>query len=155
MSFFRAFLLWALMVAVPFQAYAAASMLRCAPGASTAGQLADAGTRRIADTRRVSEGVHAVHEVHAVHAGHADHAHAAHRQHSPSVDADAHDRDGTKSTHDEDGHACGTCGACHAVALIGVLPPMAPAARVPADLGETAPRVATRTPRVPDKPPRG
>jgi hypothetical protein len=152
MSFFRAFLLWALMVAVPFQAYAAASMLRCAPGASTAGQLADAGMRHIADTRRVSEADHAVH---AVRAGHADHAHAAHRQHSPSVDADAHDRDGTTSTHDEDGHACGTCGACHAVALIGVLPPMAAVMRTPADLGEPAPRVATRTPRVPDKPPRG
>lgn len=140
MSFFRAFLLWALMVAVPFQAYAAASMLRCAPGGSTAGQLADAGTRDMADTRRADRLAA---------------AHSAHGQHSASADADAHHHEGTTSTHDESGHACGTCGACHAVALIGVLPPMAAAVREPADLGEPAPRVATRTPRVPDKPPRG
>lgn len=131
MSVLRAFLLWALMLAVPFQGYAAASMLQCAPGPSRP----------------------AAAKVPLAHAAPDHHAHAQHA--AASADAGA-----THGAHDHasaDGkaaHSCGTCGICHAVALIGMPQLLASGDLPPADLAEPAHAIATRAPRVLDKPPR-
>lgn len=128
MSLLRVFLLWAIMVAVPFQGYAAASMLQCQPGA----QLTSMG---------VAAGAHGdEHDSH--HAQTADNAQGA-----TASAQDLHD-------HADTLHKCSTCGTCHAVALIPEPPWRAPGALPPADLADPARPVPTRAPRVLDKPPR-
>lgn len=134
MSLFRALLLWALMLAVPFQGYAAASMVGCAPGLSP-GVVALA----MAPTADMASDDHHAHGQHADHAADATatpdlHAHAA-------ADGDAP-------------HKCGICGMCHAVALVGVPLACALGDLPPADLAGSAHPVATRAPPVLDKPPR-
>ncbi|KQP22713.1 hypothetical protein [Pseudorhodoferax sp. Leaf267] len=125
MSSLRTFLLWALMLAVPFQGYAAASMLGCAPGSSPVAASMDA----LADD------------------------HAAHGHHAAQAPADAavHDHG---AVHADTGHTCGTCGICHAVALVGPPAWGAAQPLPPADLGEPARPVATHVLRVLDRPPR-
>lgn len=124
MPLLRAFLLWALMVAVPFQGYAAASMLQCKPGA----QLT---------VMQVAGGAHA-----AEHQGHD--AHDA--QASTAQGQGAHE-------HADPLHKCSTCGACHAVALI-TEPTWRASVLPPADLADSLHPVLTRAPRVLDRPPR-
>lgn len=125
MSLLRVFLLWAIMVAVPFQGYAAASMLQCQPGAPL-----------------TSMGVAA--------AAHGDehHPHDAHDAQAATAAAqDLHE-------HADQLHKCSTCGTCHAVALIAEPPWRAPAVLPPADLADPSRPVPTRAPRVLEKPPR-
>lgn len=129
----RAFLLWAVMLAVPFQGYAAASMAFCAmqeqPAVAAASSHGDA------------------------HAG--SHDHGAH-QHLAATDS--HAKDDGHDGHDHTSgtaHKCGTCGACHAVALTSALPVLEAHGLPPADLAEPSSAIATVSPSVPDKPPRG
>lgn len=91
MSCFRALLLWALLLAVPFQGYAAASMAFCETEQSAAATATQADPHQhsstvVPDTARFNV---------------VDDEIAAH-----------HDGDSGIA------HKCGTCGACHAVALI-------------------------------------
>lgn len=135
MSRFRVFLLWALMLAFPFQGYAAASMAFCATGPADAVAVAA-----------------------AVPGG--SHDHAAHH-HAENVESAAQAQPDSAAHHavaePASTHKCGTCGtggACHAIALIDTLPAVACLAvsqAGPAVTGDALPSVA---PRVPDKPPR-
>ena len=91
MSCFRALLLWALILAVPFQGYAAASMAFCEF------EHSEAATVTQADPHRHSNTV------------------MPHTARFSVLDDDA------AAHHDDDSgsaHKCGTCAACHAVALI-------------------------------------
>jgi len=136
----RLFVLWIVMFAVPFQAYAAAAMVFCGPGHD--GALAVAATAAPA----------AAHQAHGD--GHADHHHheAAAQDAGPS--ADDHGA-GTTAHADPDGmHKCGTCGACHATALTSTLELIVFQGLPRADLIEPASTVATVAPRLLDKPPR-
>ncbi|WP_230682815.1 hypothetical protein [Variovorax paradoxus] len=136
----RLFVLWIMMFAVPFQAYAAAAMVFCGPGHD--GALAVAATAAPA-------GAHQAHGD-----GHADHHHheAAAQDAGPS--ADGHGV-GTTAHADPDGmHKCGTCGACHATALTSTLELIVFQGLPRADLVEPASTVATVAPRLLDKPPR-
>ncbi|WP_230559085.1 hypothetical protein [Variovorax paradoxus] len=136
----RLFVLWIMMFAVPFQAYAAAAMVFCGPGHD--GALAVAATAAPA-------GAHQAHGDR-----HADHHHheAAAQDAGPS--ADGHGA-GTTAHADPDGmHKCGTCGACHATALTSTLELIVFQGLPRADLVEPASTVATVAPRLLDKPPR-
>ncbi|MDM0074493.1 hypothetical protein QTH90_08875 [Variovorax sp. J2P1-59] len=134
MSRVRVFLLWLMMLAVPFQGYAAASMALCgtpepvmevAMAASHAGPSAHAGSHE-----------HAVHHHDA--ASHADEGSSAKTSHA----------------HSDTSHKCSTCVSCHAVALTTDAQ-VAPAHVLPqADLAEPASAKARFASRVPDKPPR-
>lgn len=124
MSLFRAFLLWAVMLAVPFQGYAAASMAFCA---SEQPQPVAVATS-------------------ALHA-------SAHGHEAATPDAGLHHADHAAS-HGDAAHKCGTCGACHSVALTPTPLFVAPDFLPPADLAAPLLTVASRVPRVPDKPPR-
>ena len=131
MSLFRTLLLWAVMLAVPLQGYAAASMQFCAAGEASAVAVA------------MSQPA-------------APHDHAHDSQHGVSTS----DLESTPHHHDhasgggDSTHKCGTCGACHSVALIGTAPVLMAAALPPAALAEQFYAVASLTPRVLDKPPR-
>ena len=133
MSLLRVFLLWAIMVAVPFQGYAAASMLQCTPGAPLTAMGAAASGQ-----------------------GDEHHQHDTHDTH------DTHDAQGASASttaqdqhkHADTLHKCSTCGTCHAVALIAEPPWQASAVLPPADLADPARPVTTRAPHVLDKPPR-
>lgn len=143
MSFVRLFVLWIAMIAVPFQAYASATMAFCAPG--HAGGVAGSAASVVAVTALTAGEAAAVAHDHSMHGG--DHANAMHApDHSPSDDggspADAV-------------HQCGTCGACHATALTGLSTLLLAHALPPADLVEPSVAMATLESRVPDKPPRG
>jgi len=91
MSCFRALLLWALILAVPFQGYAAASMAFCEI------ERAEAATATQADPHRHSSAV----------------VPDTARLNVLDDEAAAHHDDDSGSA-----HKCGTCSACHAVALI-------------------------------------
>jgi cytochrome c553 len=132
---FRAILLWLMMLAVPFQGYAAAAMALCTPEPT---QL-DAGVPHD----------HAGHD-HASH-DHALHAHGAGHHVDGDMDADHHaaadDSSGTS-------HKCSTCAACHSVGLMPALHMPALPGLPQADLVEPLHAMATVSPRVPHKPPR-
>jgi hypothetical protein len=133
MSRVRVFLLWLMMLAVPFQGYAAASMALCAQqqtGASVA----------VVDS-------HAVHQAPAAAVEHAAHHHDAMAQ---------ADSDGASASHAHgDGVAkCSSCVACHAVALTDVTQAALPHALPQADLAEPASAIAKLASDVLDKPPR-
>lgn len=123
MSLLRVFLLWAIMVAVPFQGYAAASMLQCQPGA----QLTSMGVAA------------------AAHGGE-HHPHDA--QAATATTQDLHDHADTLHKCS----TCGTCHAVALIAeppwrAPGALPPADladPARPVPT----RAPRVLDKPPRV-------
>jgi hypothetical protein len=131
----RLFVLWIMMFAVPFQAYAAAAMVFCGPGHERAVAAAPATAAVQGE-------------------GHADHRHhheaAAQDAKQPAHDsADASAHAGADSM-----HKCGTCGACHGTALISTLELAVPQGLPRADLAEPATTVATAVPRLLDKPPR-
>lgn len=134
----RALLLCLLMLALPFQGYAAAAMLACGlPQTSS-------------------------HE--ASNAGHHDGMQHAHAQHMPgSHDSAKHahgDAQAASAQHgheagtSDSGHKCSICSVCHAAALLDMpsanpvhpLPQASPAMRLVA--------IASAAPRLPDKPPR-
>ncbi|RRH80713.1 hypothetical protein EH244_30225 [Variovorax beijingensis] len=141
----RLFVLWIVMFAVPFQAYAAAAMVFCGPGHDGAA-LAAAATAAPAGAHRHAQEAHGD--------GHADHHHheAAAQDAGPSADGQGA---GTTAHADPDGmHKCGTCGACHATALTGTLELIVFQGLPRADLVEPASTVATVAPRLLDKPPR-
>ncbi|VTU32959.1 hypothetical protein [Variovorax sp. PBL-E5] len=128
----RVLLLWLVMLAVPFQGYAAASMGVC--------------TARMPAPAAAAVGGHAQPHEHAMH----DHASATqthHPAHAKSAKAQP-DLGASQCA------SCSLCAACHAAALTGVLA-VALLAPVPqADPAEPADAMATLAPRVPDKPPR-
>ncbi|MEJ8850217.1 DUF2946 family protein [Variovorax rhizosphaerae] len=128
MSLIRALLVWAVMLAVPFQGFAAASMLYCATTETPLSESLAAATAASHD--------------HHDHSSAAPEAGPGHGHH----DHDASD--------DGSSHKCGTCGACHSVALTSTLPAIPPDALPPADLAEPIIAVAELPPRVLDKPPR-
>ncbi|MGJ3699582.1 hypothetical protein [Variovorax sp. AFSI2.2] len=131
----RLFVLWIMMFAVPFQAYAAAAMVFCGPGHEGAVAAAPAGP--------------------AVHGdGHADHRHP-HEAAAQDATQPAHDSADTTAHAAPDAmHKCGTCGACHGTALISTLELAVFQGLPRADLTEPASTVATVPPRLLDKPPR-
>ena len=132
MPWLRLLVLWIAMIAVPFQAYAAATMAFCGSGHT--------GT------------VAATHPATTAHDGSA-HDHAHDHDHAAAVDhaaaADAADPPADTA------HQCATCGACHAAALTGLFPAVVVHDLPAADLAEPSFAMATNTSRVPDKPPRG
>jgi hypothetical protein len=130
----RVFLLWLVMLAVPFQGYAAASMALCGPQQAAA-------KAAMADS-------HAGHSAHAVVSDHAAHHHDA------AAQAD-HDSGANTSHAQGDGVAkCSTCVACHAVALTDSTPVALLHALPQADPAEPASAMARLASGVPDKPPR-
>ena len=135
----RLFVLWVMMFAVPFQGYAAASMVFCGVG------HADAVTKMSA---RLPGGRDHVQHQHAE--GRVDHHHAS----AQDVKQPAKDSAGDTASAEFDAmHKCGTCGACHATALTNKLE-LAVFYDLPrADLAEPAITVATPVPDVLDKPP--
>lgn len=128
----RLFLLWAVMLAIPFQGYAAATMAFCASSSSTMSQA------QVLQVARGAPDALAVHD---------------HGQTDPTLSAHEHDSH-TNSTDDDAGHKCGTCGACHSSALTSVLHPPALFTLPQADLQEPVHVVRNVEPRLLDKPPR-
>jgi hypothetical protein len=137
MSLLRAVLLWAVMLAVPFQGYAAASMLGCVSGSAAPRAVVSAPT-----SLAVSEH----HGAHDANAAHAHHAADAAPQHADGDDAPTATPDVL--------HKCGNCGICHSVALLQAPVACAVPELPPADLAEPARHAVTRAPALPDKPPR-
>lgn len=131
----RLFVLWVVMIAVPFQGYAAAAMAFCGP---------DHGGSHAAATASAD---------HPHGSGHADHHSEAH--HEDEAKRSVHDGAGKTASAEPDAmHKCGTCGACHGTALIST-PQFAVLHGLPrADLAEPPLAMATLAPRVLDKPPR-
>jgi hypothetical protein len=134
----RLFVLWIMMFAVPFQAYAAAAMVFCGPGHESAVAAAPATAAVRGD-------------------GHADHGHH-HEAAAQDATQPAHDRADTTAHAAPDAmhkcSTCGTCGACHATALTSTLELAVFQGLPRADLAEPATTVATAVPRLLDKPPR-
>ena len=124
------------MLAVPFQAYAAAAMSFCGPGPGDAVMAA-------ASTAAAEHGD-----------GHVDHRHH-HEAAAQNAEQPAHDSADTSAHAGADSmHKCGTCGACHATALTSTLELAVFEGLPRADLAEPAITVATVAPRLLDKPPR-
>lgn len=137
----RVLLLWLLMLALPMQGAAAASMVACGmPGTAASTATHDmphhAGMQGHADSHR---------PMHA-HDGAQQDEHQAHASHSQHGDHAKADGGGM--------HKCSVCSACHAAALLDMpvagqphaLPQATPAMRLQA--------MASQAPRLPDKPPR-
>lgn len=131
----RLFLLWALMLCVPFQGYAAVAMARCDAGGATLSQAHASHTTQDAATTTVAAVAH-------------DHASTGHA-------SAAHDPEPLPDAASEDaGSACGTCGACHATALTTSLDPSALFTLPAAGMQEPVQVACTAEPRLPDRPPR-
>ncbi len=125
---FRAVLLWLMMLAVPFQAYAAAVMTLCGPDASRSAAVSAPAT-----------------DDH-----HASHATAENSHHAAQVDTHQHqDDDGGP-----DQHRCGNCAPCHGVGLTPSFAAIDTHSPPQADLVEPLYPPASVTPSVPHKPPR-
>lgn len=123
---FRVFLLWFMLFAVPFQGYAAGAMALCMPtsGPSMAHGEHDAGVSVQVDGH---------------HAG---------------VDAaSAHSENGHDEAHAGD-HMCSNCAACHSTGLTPAIDTLTIHGLPQADFAEPLYTLATRSPGVPDKPPR-
>ena len=155
MPLFRVFLLWAVMLAVPFQAYAAASMAFCTaqqtPTVATATPASDSAVHRHNAHGHMAADAVSDHAHDHAHGAAASMHHADHANHADGAGATHH----TASHGDGDAtHRCGTCGACHSVALTPAPLAVAPDFLPPADMAAPLLTVATRVPRVPDKPPR-
>ncbi|RZL86972.1 MAG: hypothetical protein EOP82_28075 [Variovorax sp.] len=125
---FRAILLWLMMLAVPFQGYAAAAMAFCAP-------------------EPVQPAAGFMHD-HSQH----DHASAHGVEHHAAVSSD--DRTNDHAAQGDTFHKCGNCASCHSVGLMPTID-MATVQGLPqAGLAEPFQAMATVSPRVPHKPPR-
>ena len=131
----RAFLLWFMMLAVPFQGYAAAVMAFCAPEAAQPATVA-------------------AHD-HSLH----DHASPAGGHHHPlnaSGDdrADPHEAPSTQDDGIAASHKCGNCAACHSVGMTPTVVVSLLYGLPQAQWAEPFRAMATVSPRVPHKPPR-
>ena len=130
----RAVLLWLMMLAVPFQGYAAAAMAFCgpAPAPSSSSVVHD----------------HSGHDHGTTSAEH-HHAHA-------SIDdsADHHDALSAHEDQSDSSHKCGNCAACHSVGVAPTLETPILHGLPQADLAEPLRAMATVSPSVPHKPPR-
>jgi hypothetical protein len=124
----RCFMLWLLMLALPLQGWAAASMLCAMPAARAA----------LESTVQMD---HAAHD-HASHTGH-----ASHQSHQHDDDAVAH-------TASDSVHKCSNCGACHAAALPSAPLPADPHPLPQARLAEPLQAHASLAPRALFRPPR-
>lgn len=128
----RLFMLWAVMLAIPFQGYAAATMAFCVSSSSTMSQA------QVLQVARGAQEAAAVHD---------------HGQTDPTLSAHEHDSH-AHAADDDAGHKCGTCGACHSSAMTSVLHPPALFTLPQADLQEPVHVVRNVEPRLLDKPPR-
>lgn len=131
---FRAIFLWFLLLALPFQGFAAAAMAVCAPGSamsmaivSLSGEQHDHRGGTTAADHHSDAGVEA-------HAG----------MHEASSDGG----------HGDDAHKCGNCAPCHAVGLASAIPEIKNIGLPQADLAEPRYAPAIVSPGVPQKPPR-
>ena len=128
----RLFLLWAVMLAIPFQGYAATTMAFCASSSSKMSQT------QVLQVARGAQEAAAVHD---------------HGQTDPTLSAHKHDSH-AHAADDDAGHKCGTCGACHSSAMTSVLHPPALFMLPQADLQEPVDVARNVEPRLLDKPPR-
>ena len=132
----RAFLLWFMMLAVPFQGYAAAVMAFCAPEA--------------AQPAIVAAHDHSLHDRASPAGGH------HHRMKASSDDgADHHDAPSTQDDEVAASHKCGNCAACHSVGMTPTVVVSLLYGLPQAHMAEPFRAMATVSPRVPHKPPRG
>lgn len=131
---FRAILLWLVMLAVPFQGYAAAVMMFC-----------------VSEAPSQASSVGATHD-HAMH----DHAAGDHATVADVEKANAHDHAarGDSSDASHACSACGNCGPCHAIAMISTLPALEIPGLPQAGLNAPSDAMRTVSPGVLDKPPR-
>lgn len=130
---FRAILLCLMMLAVPFQGYAAAAMAFCGP--EPAQSSADV-----------------VHE----HSQHDHGAQGSDNHHEGVSSGDNADHPDALGANDESGasHKCGNCAACHSVGMTPTLGTPIFGGLPQADLAEPLRAMATVSPGVPHKPPR-
>jgi cytochrome c553 len=135
MTSFRAILLWLMMLAVPFQGYAAAAMALCTP-----------------EPTQLSTGVAHDHSQH----NHASVQGAEHQHVNVSGDdsADRHDALSAHADQSDAFHKCGSCAACHSVGMMPTLGTPLLHGLPQAELAEPLHAMATVSPRVPHKPPR-
>ena len=132
----RAILLWLMMLAVPFQGYAAAAMAFCAP--------------EPAQASAVMAHDHSQHH-------HASPQDAERHQHVDLNNDDGADHHAVQSAQDDPSdafHKCGNCAACHSVGMMPTLGTSILHGLPQADLAEPFLAMATVSPRVPHKPPR-
>ena len=129
----RAILLWALMVAVPFQGYAAATMAFCAPG--------QGGVSFVVQPAQAHATGHPYQRGHRSKPASMKASGARSAEEADSSDADA-------------AHKCGNCSTCQAIALGTVSLIFVPLHLPKADLAEPLGSVSATVPQVPDKPPR-
>jgi hypothetical protein len=130
------FLAWLLLMAIPLQGLAAASMLYCGPAANAQAQQAQVA------------GEHHRHDAHGSSA--AAHDHAEHHQ----VASDTGQQSGG-TTLPDDGHKCSICAACCHAAAINETPRMLTFSAAPqTNWAEPFVLVHSRPTPVPDKPPR-
>ena len=130
----RAIFLWFLLLAVPFQGFAAAAMAVCAPGSTMSMAIVS-----------VSAG------------GQHDHGDGnAAADHHSDADVDVHaGAHGASTDGDQaDAHKCGNCAPCHAVGLASAIPEIKSFGLPKADLAEPCYAPAIVSPGVPQKPPR-
>lgn len=127
MSCFRALLLWVLILAVPFQGYAAASMAFCET------EHAEATTVTQADSHPQSNAVV-----------------------SDMTRFDVLDDEAAMHHDDSSGnaHKCGTCSACHAVALLTDIPIVRSHHLPASDLAEPRSLLTSLFPPLLERPPR-
>jgi len=136
MASLRAFLLWFVVLAVPFQGYAAAAMTFCTP------QPAHANSGAVHDHNRHDQGAQGV-----------EHHHAK----VTSDDSSGHhDALGSQPDDSSDAppHKCGNCAACHSVGMTPTLGTAILRGLPQADFAEPLRALATVSPSVPHKPPR-
>lgn len=135
MANLRAILLWLMMLAVPFQGYAAAAMAFCAP-----------------EPAQMAAGAAHDHSQH----GHASPQSAEHHHANVSGDDGEDHRvaQGTQDDATDTFHKCGNCAACHSVGMMPTLRTSLLHGLPQADLAEPFLAMATVSPRVPHKPPR-
>ncbi|NPC55611.1 DUF2946 family protein [Caenimonas soli] len=132
----RMFLAWLLLLAIPLQGLAAASMLYCGPAAKAQAQQTEAAHEHHG---------HDVHESPAV-----THDHAKHHQAAP--DTGEHS---SGSTLPDAGHKCSICAACcHAVAVNQTVQSFTLSEAPRTTSAEPLVLVYSRPTPVPDKPPR-
>ena len=135
MACFRAFLLWFVVLAVPFQGYAAAAMTFCAP-----------------EPAHANSG--AVHD----HSGHDHGAQGAEHHHAKMASGDSADHHVARGSPDDPSdtppHKCGNCAACHSVGMMPTLGTAILRGLPQADFAEPLRALATVSPSVPHKPPR-
>ena len=136
----RAILLWLMMLAVPFQGYAAAAMAFCAP-----------------EPAQMSAGAAHDHSQH----DHGQHDHASPKgagpHHANVSGDDGEDHHVAQNAQDDASdtfHKCGNCAACHSVGMMPTLVTSLLHGLQQADLAEPFLAMATVSPRVPHKPPR-